>query len=87
MNRTIELSIPQAFIDALSEEDISTVDPRVCAAVGFLVMWAVGGPLTKVRVHGDRTGELTANYADDKGERQYVIGAIPRADWTYSFHS
>lgn len=85
--RTIELNLPQEFVDVLHEHNVSTIDRKLTDAVGYLSMWAYGSRFVKVRIVGDGRGELTAVYSDANGDAGYVIGAVPDDNWDYSFHS
>jgi hypothetical protein len=83
--RSIEIRLCEQFHDVL--QDLGVTSQELSNAVGYLSMWAIGGRLAHVRIFGDRHGELTANYQDDQGNVGYVIGAVPREDGSYSFHS
>lgn len=85
--RTVELNLSPEFYAALSEGDVGVVDPRLCAAIGFLSVWSNSDRFPKVTIHGSKTGDLTAHYYDKSGAVGYVIGGIPDDNWNYTFHS
>lgn len=87
INRTVDLLVSEEFVDVLSKAGLSLIDKRVADAVGFLSNWGLGGRFAKVRICGDRRGELTAVYMPPDGSTGYVIGAVPDENWNYSFHS
>lgn len=87
INRTVELAFSEEFVDVLSKAGVSLIDKRVSDALGYLSAWGVGGRAAKVRIVGDRRGELTAVYMDPKGDHVFTIGTVPDDSWTFSFHS
>ncbi len=68
--------------------DITKCPEHVQAAIGYLAMWAIGSErYVNVSIYSDRHGELNAVYKDNDGKTTYVMGAVPREDGTFSYHS
>lgn len=48
-------------------------------ALGYLMTWGLNaGNMPQVRIFGDESGYLEANYLDDKGDYKFTIGAVYR---------
>lgn len=85
--RIIELLLSDDYFKILSENGVGPIDKRHTDAIGYLSMWGFGGRAVKVRIVGDRHGELTAGYFDKDGKHVMTIGGVPDDNWVYSFHS
>jgi hypothetical protein len=63
-------------------------DTLLTAAVGYLCMWAVHNDrYCRLRLYGDRRGDLHARYTNKDGVETYVIFGHRQEDGNYSFHS
>jgi len=85
--RIVQLRLSEEFLTELSENGVGQVDKRLTDAIGYLSMWGLNGRAKQVTIHGDRRGELVANYVNEAGDRVFTIGAVPDDNWNYSFHS
>lgn len=84
MNRTVEIILDENFTNMAGK----ALSGQVFHAIGYLSMWAIGGKnYTKVRIVGDRHGDIDAVYMNDAGDRTYTIGAVLRDNGEYTFHS
>ncbi len=91
--REVEIKLDPNFINVVG----SLYGEHLTRALGYLSMWAIptgeshgdtsGRYTGKVKIYGDRNGDLHAIYHNSKGEATYNIGAVLHDDGHYSTHS
>ncbi len=92
--REVTFSFDQNFLTAIGG---NMHCPNLARTLGYLALWAMPAGDThgdtsgrysgRVKIYGDRCGDLHAIYHNAKGEATYNIGGVRRDDGTYSTHS